>query len=481
MQRVSEGRCARLLCMTVEAGSEITIDIEKAVAGGRMLARHEGRVVLVWGAIPGERVRARIERAGRGVLYAETSAVLAPSVDRRDAGADWRCGGNVFAHVAYERQTRLKAEIIRETLGRIGRVSMLAPPDVVESPERGYRMRARLHARGCRIGFLLEGSRRLCNAGATGQLLPETVEWVAEAERVMAQERLSGLVGVEIAENVRGDERACHLHLEADTETAPFVRLADAGRLTGLSAERADRFGVERLTGVPFVSDVVHAQAGGSTSALYLRRNVRAFFQGNRFLLEPLVRHVIGLVAFGPVVDLYAGVGLFGLSLAAAGGEGITLVEGDPTSGIDLEANAEPFGPRVTVDRRSVETFLRMAGPPRGAHGSRHTGANEVDDVATFIVDPPRTGMSKEALGGVVRRRPVRIIYVSCDIATLARDTRMLLDAGYELGGVTGIDLFPNTAHVETVVSFERSDQASGTQHKTRRLSVTSSEEPRSP
>ena len=75
---------------------------------------------------------------------------------------------------------------------------------------------------------------------------------------------------------------------------------------------------------------------------------------------------------------------------------------------------------------------------------------------ATFIVDPPRTGMSKEALAGIVRHRPARIVYVSCDVATLARDTRTLLDAGYELTGVTGIDLFPNTAHVETVAVFSR-------------------------
>ena len=445
--------------MTVKVGSEVTVDIEKPVAGGRMLARHEGQVVLVWGAIPGERVRARIERAGRGVLYAETSEVLAPSVDRRDAGADWRCGGHMFAHIAYERQTRVKAEIIQETLGRIGRVSMPAQPDVVASPERGYRMRARLHARGGRLGFLLEGTHRLCNAGATGQLLPETVDWVASAERVIAQERLSGLVGVEIAENVRADERACHLHLEAGTDAAPFARLADAGRLTGLSAERADRLGIERLMGVPSVTDVLPVRAGDSTSALHLRRNVRTFFQGNRFLLERLVRFVIELVPPGPVVDLYAGVGLFGLSLAAAGGEGITLVEGDPTSGADLKANAEPFGPRVTVDTRSVETFLRMAGPagpPRGAHPARHVETHDAANAATFIVDPPRTGISKDAIGGIVGRQPARIIYVSCDIATLARDTRTLVDAGYMLGGVTGIDLFPNTAHVETIATFSR-------------------------
>ena len=451
--------CESATVGAVRPGSEITIDIEKPVAGGRMLARHEGQVVLVWGAIPGERVRVRIERAGRGVLYAETFEVLAPSVDRRGAGADWRCGGHMFAHIAYERQTRVKAEIIQETLGRIGRVSMPAPPDVMASPERGYRMRARLHARGGRLGFLLEGTHRLCNAGATGQLLPETVDWIAAAERLIAQERLSGLVGVEIAENVRADERACHLHLEAGTDAAPFARLADAGRLTGLSAERADRLGIERLMGVPSVTDVLPVQAGDSTSALHLRRNVRTFFQGNRFLLERLVRFVIELVPPGPVVDLYAGVGLFGLSLAAAGGEGITLVEGDPTSSADLKANAEPFGPRVTVDTRSVETFLRMAGPagpPRGAHPARHIETHDAANAATFIVDPPRTGISKDAIGGIVGRQPARIIYVSCDIATLARDTRTLVDAGYMLGGVTGIDLFPNTAHVETIVTFSR-------------------------
>ncbi len=446
--------------MTVEIGSAITIDIEKPVVGGRMLARHEGQVVLVWGAIPGERIRARIERVGRGVLYAETCEVLAPSADRREAGPDWRCGGNVFAHIAYQRQLQLKAEIIRETLGRIGRVPLPAPPQVVASPERGYRMRARLHARDGRLGFVREGTHHLCDPALTGQLLPETLEWIAAAERFVSHERLGGLVGVEIAENVRADERACHLDLAAGTDAAPFARLADAGHLTGLSAGRADRPGVEQLVGVASVTDILHptnrgADPGGprnAGSALRLRRDVRAFFQANRFLLEPLVRHVAGLVPPGPVVDLYAGVGLFGLSLAAAGAEDVTLVEGDPVSGADLQGNAGPFLPRARVERRSVEAFLRIAGPA----GPRRERSGAADPACTFIVDPPRTGMSKEALGGIVERQPARIIYVSCDIATLARDTRTLIDAGYELGDVTGIDLFPNTALVESVAVLSR-------------------------
>jgi len=434
--------------MSVEVGSELTLEIEKPAVGGRMLARHDGQVVLVWGAIPGERVRARVERSGKGVLFAESTEVIVASADRRDPGADWRCGGNVFAHIAYERQVRLKGEIIRDSLGRIGRVPLAALPDVLPSPERGYRMRARLHSRDGRLGFFREGSHHLCDAGPTGQLLSSTVDWIAAVERTIADMRLSGLFGVEIAENIPGDQRACHLELQSAVDIAPWVALADAGPITGLSASRADRQGIETLAGTASVTDLLRV-GEVSGASLMLRRSSRAFFQGNRFLLEPLVQLVGAMVPSGFVVDLYAGVGLFGLSLAAAGIEGVTLVEGDPVSSADLLVNAEPFASRVRVEQCSVESYLRMA---RGSRGDAESSRRE----GTFIVDPPRTGLSKEALGGVLRARPGRIVYVSCDIATFSRDARALLDVGYELSGVSGIDLFPNTAHVETVATFVR-------------------------
>jgi 23S rRNA (uracil1939-C5)-methyltransferase len=175
-----------------------------------------------------------------------------------------------------------------------------------------------------------------------------------------------------------------------------------------------------------------------------LRRDVRSFFQGNRFLLEPLVRHVVALVPPGPAVDLYAGVGLFGLSLAATGAPAVTLVEGDAVSSADLLRNAEPFADRLTVRRSSVEEWL-------AAHGAAGASAG-----ATFIIDPPRTGLSRDAVAGIVRHQPRRVIYVSCDVATLARDVRALADNGYELAGLAGFDLFPNTAHVETVAVLSR-------------------------
>ena len=423
---------------TVTIGDELTLDVEKPAAGGQMLGRHQGQVVLIGGAIPGERVRARVTRVAKGVAHADAVDILTPSPDRRAARGDWRCGGNVLAHVDYSRQLQLKAEIVADAFRRIGRLPLEAPPVVVASPEHGYRMRARLHVSGDRMGFYREGSHEICDAAATGQLSEWANAWIVGVQEQLRAVPPTGLLGIELAENIAGDRRVCHLELGADARAAHFAALADG--LDGLSAHEHDRSAATVLAGTPVVSDVLHVRSGDPASALRLHRNVRAFFQANRFLLEPLLRHVVALVPSGPVVDLYAGVGLFGLSLTASGRDSVTLVEGDPISGADLRDNAEAFGGRVHVERRSVEAFLRAASVPAGV---------------SFIVDPPRTGLSKDALTGILRHRPASIVYVSCDVATLARDARALVEAGYERGSITSFDLFPNTAHVETVCTFE--------------------------
>jgi 23S rRNA (uracil1939-C5)-methyltransferase len=413
----------------IQRGATLTLDIEKPAAGGRMLARHAGQVVLVSGTIPGERVTAVVERVGKGVLFADTVDIVSPSPDRRSTASDWRCGGNVFAHIAYPRQRQIKADIIRDAFTRIGRLPLPAAPEVVGSSETGYRMRARLHVQGTRIGFFREGSHQLCDPAATGQLLPSTIDWIAATcERLVGTSSdvpesrgrmdLHGppVIAIEIAENIPGDQRAVHFELAPGIDPAPYLEMAGRSEVT----------------------DVINV---GDGHTLTLSRDVRAFFQSNRYLLESLVTRVVSLVDDGPVVDLYAGVGLFGLALVAAGSPGVTLVEGDRVSSADLLRNAEPFTDRARVHQQSVESFL--ARPRRGAR-------------PTFIVDPPRTGISREALAGIIRHEPPRIVYVSCDVATLARDARVLVDAGYELAEVAGIDLFPNTAHVESIAVFDR-------------------------
>jgi 23S rRNA (uracil1939-C5)-methyltransferase len=404
----------------IQRGSQLTLDIEKPAAGGRMLARHAGQVVLVAGAIPGERVSAVVERVGKGVVFAETQEVLLASADRRDRAGDWRCGGNVLSHIDYPRQREIKGDIIRDAFTRIGRLPLPSRPDVIGSPEHGYRMRARLHVQAGRIGFFREGTHDLCDAAVTGQLLPATLQWIADVEKVLRDD--PAVTALEIAENIPGDQRAVHMELRTGA-AAPAHPLVS---------------GPTRITDVLRLED----NEGGAT--LVLSRDVRAFFQGNRFLLEPLVRRVAALVPEGPVIDLYAGVGLFGLFLAAGGRENITLVEGDPISGRDLAGNAEPFRDRAVVRQQSVEMF------------TSHAAASTRSDRAAVIVDPPRTGTTRQALAGIINLEPPRIVYVSCDVATLARDARTLIDSGYELAEVAGMDLFPNTAHVESIAVFVR-------------------------
>jgi tRNA/tmRNA/rRNA uracil-C5-methylase (TrmA/RlmC/RlmD family) len=189
------------------------------------------------------------------------------------------------------------------------------------------------------------------------------------------------------------------------------------------------------------VSDVLEVTVERQATKVSLRRHVGGFFQGNRFLLQPLVETVLTLIGHGDLIDLYAGVGLFGVAFAATGRGTVVAVEGDRQAAEDLAANAAPFGDAVRVVSSPVEHYL-LRSPRAGA--------------ATILVDPPRTGMSKEAAQMVVAAAARRVVYVSCDVATLARDVRRFVDAGYRLAHLEAFDLFPNTAHVECIAVLER-------------------------
>ncbi len=432
--------------MSVRVGAVVPLTVEKPVAGGRMLARHEGQIVLVAGAIPGERVMARVERTGRGVAHADVVEVIDASPDRRDGG-DWRCGGNAFGFIAYARQLELKRQIVEDAFARVGRFAHVTMARLVPSPEQGCRLRARLHVDGGRVGFYREGSRQLCDPASTGQLSPAAVAWVAEVGSGLARAGSSEVVALEMAETIPGDARAVHVVLVPGADPRRAADLACGA--AGVSVQSGDRGAVRTIAGDTALVDRIGLPGGASPLVLELRRDVRAFFQGNRFLIEALVAEVVERVADGPVVDLYAGVGLFGLAVARLGaslGDGaVTLVEGDEVSGADLAWNVATVGGRTRAVRTSVEAFLE------GMEASALAKAE-----ATVIVDPPRTGLSREALGGLLRAASRRVVYVSCDPPTLARDARGLVDGGYELGDMALFDLFPNTAHVETVTTFTR-------------------------
>jgi len=398
-----------------------------------MIARERGQIVLVAGAIPGERVTARITRIGKGVAYADTVGVEEASADRREPTADPLCGGSLYAHIAYPRQLEIKSLIVADAFARIGRMPLPSAVAIAASPLEGYRMRARLHRGGSRFGFFREGTHELCDPRASGQLLSATCDFLDRLPAALG-EWLESVREIEIAENLDASQRVAHLDMTFDAAGMPPDITADLG-LTGLSA--SDPAGRARvLGGSPYVDDTLDADGVPCT----LRRHVLAFFQGNRFLLRDFVAHVVNEVpeASG-VVDLYAGGGLFAVAAALGRHARVTAVEGDRVASEDLIANAQAAGGAVTAVHQAVERFVQ-------------TTRVQPDVV---IVDPPRTGLSREALDGEIRLHPSRLIYVSCDVATLARDARRLADAGYSITRADGFDLFPNTPHVETVAMFE--------------------------
>jgi 23S rRNA (uracil1939-C5)-methyltransferase len=419
-------------------GSELELTIEKPAAGGRMIARHGGQVILVAGAVPGERVIARLERVERKVAFATVTDVRDPSPDRRQPLADPLCGGCVYSHVAYPRQLEIKADVVRDAFQRIGRIPLAEAVPVAPSPERGYRMRARLHVQEGRAGFYREGTHILCDAAPTGQLTDAAVNAIDAVVHAISAVGIK-VGSIELTENVPGDSRVVAVHLDDASRLGRDLLpgLIATGTIAGIVVTDGQS---RRITsGEPAVSDSLARLTGGRATEGELHRRAESFFQGNRFLISDLVTSVMDAVApDGPVLDVYAGVGLFAVSLAASGRRAITAVEGDRSSGSDLQRNAGAFGDAVVVALESVESALRRRRP----------------DVRTAIVDPPRTGMTPEALDGMVRLRAERIVYVSCDPATLARDARKLLDAGYRLESLRAFDLFPNTPHVESLGVF---------------------------
>lgn len=408
-----------------------------------MIARHLGQVVLVRGAIPGERVLAWIERAEKRMAYAVTREIVEASPDRRPAGDDPLCGGALYSHIAYERQLAIKSDVIRDAFSRLGRYPIDHPIVVAGSPEEAYRMRARFHVHGPRAGFYREGTHQLCGAAATKQLRPETVAAVERLAARLDRDAPGAALSLTITENIAGDERAAHLEL------APHARLTDDAlarassdaQLLGISTQEPAH-GELRVIGQPAVSDPLSVLTGDRVRDGTLRRHASSFFQGNRYLLSALVLAVADAVPdTGEVLDLYAGVGLFSVTLAGLGRLEVTAVEGERVSGADLRDNARPHAPRLDVRIASVEAHLASLRTRRPA---------------AVIIDPPRTGLSREAADSLVRLAPARLVYVSCDPPTLARDARRLLDAGYSMDSLRAFDFFPNTPHIEVLATFLR-------------------------
>lgn len=433
-------------------GDVLDLRVEKAVYRGLGLARQAGQVVFVPRVWPGERVRVRVASRERGYLRAEPLELLEVAPARRPSPCGYvpQCGGCAYQELAYAGQLELKLAVLREALARAG-VAWDAEIACEPSPERGWRLRAGLHFEAgppARLGLHAGRSRRVVDLAQCLQLsdgLNGVARELREALSACAPRVLAAVREVELCESQDGARRVASLGVEADAGTAARLRqVAErVPALTGLGAVARERGGPRfvALSGEPF--------ADAHVLGAHLRFHVRSFFQSNRFLVEPLARHVCDLVTDaaagdGAVLDLYAGVGLFAVPLAVAGLD-LRAAELSPTAATDLRANARAAG---------VAGLGVFCGDVRAALGAWPRGSGE-----RVILDPPRTGAGPGVVAAVAARRPSAVVYVSCDPATLARDVKLFAAHDYTLDRLHAFDLFPDTFHIETVARLTPSQK----------------------
>jgi 23S rRNA (uracil1939-C5)-methyltransferase len=390
------------------------VRIEKLVYGGAGLARREGQVVLVPFVLPGERVRVALERERGGVQHARLLEVLEPAAERIEPRCPYfrRCGGCAYQHAGYDYQLQQKRVILEEVFRRVGKLE-LPSVEIVSGPPFEYRNRGQFHLESGRIGYFAHGSHRLC-----------AVEGCP-----IASPKLNGALGALV--ELLGEPRFPQFvkSLEVFTNEAEVqLNVLETGRPV---ARRFFDWCAERIPGL--AGGALDYRVGGDQ----FRVSGGSFFQVNRFLIEVLVERALAGAEGETAVDLYAGVGLFSLALARRFRR-VLAVESSGAAVRDLEFNVARAGLPVAVRQASAELFLLgLAARP--------------DFV---LADPPRAGLGKQVVRELLRLAPLRLVIVSCDPATLARDVAGLIAGGYAIERLTLIDLFPQTAQIETVTEM---------------------------
>lgn len=373
---------------------ETTLPIEKLVYGGDGLARLEGRVVFTPFVLPGETVRAGIERVKSDLWRGKLLEVVQPASGRVAPQCQYfgRCGGCQYQHASYELQLEQKVAILREVLRRVGKIDYADAIETIAGEPWGYRNRIQLHIEDGAIGYFEPGSHSLCAIDHCPISSPKLNEAIAHLQRELPKVR-PFKAGLELFTN------ETEVQVNVLDKVPPSVR------------------SVFNTIGV---RDALHYRD--------FRVSRNSFFQVNRFLVDALTNCVCGGLSGTSAVDLFAGVGLFARSLAQSFQQ-VVAVESGFSAFQDLAANA----PAQAV-QQSVEDYL--------------PAVTEPPDL--IVADPPRSGLGKHMVAELLRIRAPRLVIVSCDPATLARDLQSLLVA-YRIERLSLVDLFPQTAHLETV------------------------------
>ncbi len=445
----------------IRQGDIITVEIHALSGGGRAVGRVDRLAVFIAGALPGQTVSARITACKKRFAEAELLHVLTAAPNEIDPFCPHfqQCGGCAWQHMPYAEQLRWKQRIVTDALVRIGKYAApeTAPP--LPSP-RQYFFRNKME-----FAFGQDHAGRLClglRARGSHQIV-EVTQCRLQSERTMQvlklvrqQARASGLAAWTPEKNsgffrhlvIRETQstRQCTVQLI----TAPGRPPCPAGAIFGkeLGAELLNAgLGV---SGYTHAAREDHAQLAKAERTLHsmgethlvehigknkFRLSPDAFFQTNTSATELLVRTVLEYARpTGIVWDMYCGVGLMGLSAADMA---------DHVVGFELS-------PQAVQDARNNATLQGHDNATFFAGDLRHSMARHPADPHVAITDPPRAGMHPQVIKALLQRAPKRIVYVSCDPATLARDLAAL-DATYKLCQVQPVDMFPHSAHIETV------------------------------
>jgi 23S rRNA (uracil1939-C5)-methyltransferase len=434
----------------------IELVIDRIVAGGTGLGEVEGRKVFVPLAAPHERLRVRVEVEKRDYLVARIQDVIEPSAYRIEPRCPWfgQCGGCQLQHLTYEAQLTAKQEIVVDALRRIGGIEIDVASTVPASQPWHYRNRTRYTIGGGaspHIGFLRAGthdlldvSECLLHPAAFDRVRTAMLACLATAGRTTSDKRTrsntphhllvrdagNGLLVIPVTRNQSMDPALVQALIDQ-----PDV----VGVTQNINPDPANRVVTDKFLSRAGRDSLTYPVAG-----CRLRVSAGAFFQVNLPQAETICRKVAERVAptgTERVLDLFSGVGMIALSLAGSVREVIGV---------------ETFPPAVEDARFNARD--NKLGNARFIVGDVARALTDVRKADVVVLDPPRKGCSPATLKGITALTPRRIVYVSCNPATLARDLKRLVGSGYRLTTVDPIDMFPQTAHIETIATLDRND-----------------------
>jgi 23S rRNA (uracil1939-C5)-methyltransferase len=431
---------------------QLELDVESLAFGGRGVARRNGYVVFVSGALPGDRVLARITKSKRSYAEASTVELVRPSSDRVPDRCDHGgepCPGAPWQGLDYEQQLSHKQEQVDEALRRIGGLDGYELAPIVPAVER-WRYRNKLeysfgegadgelvlgfHARG-RWDQVVDAEDCLLASEPNNARRNEVRAWAREAG-LPAYDRRSHL-GVLRNLVVREGRRSGQLQTRLVTSSAEIPK-PPVDLHTIVEGESSGTDGPTGALGTEYLEEEL--------CDLRFRISPRAFFQTNTEMAERLYASAVEMAGLGGgerVFDLFCGIGTLSLVIARGAGE---------VWGIEVVAEA--------IDDAEQNARLNAIGNARFRVGDARTRIRPLVDEAgrpdLVVVDPPRAGLSKKIVRRLIECEAKRIVYVSCNPTTLAPNAAQLAEAGYSLRRVQPVDMFPQTPHIECVALLER-------------------------